>query len=123
MKKFIEVLLVVVAIFLATSGEIAGSIFVGMFAVLCIIVTAKLYKTPQEYLAEANDELYSGVSVEYCFCSEMKEKFTADLHYYNKSLEYNKVLEALAEYVSEHTGIPTAIDRLHIISMKPTSNI
>lgn len=120
MKPFIEVVLVAAAILLFAFGQIPASIFVGMFAVILFIAPeSKPSKTPEELMAEANGELSKGVHVVYSFCSEKKETFTADLHYYSTKLDEDKVLDVLAEYVTDHTGVPVTKDRLHIVSMKP----
>ncbi|EBS4516524.1 hypothetical protein DQT32_03745 [Salmonella enterica subsp. enterica serovar Braenderup] len=119
MKPFIEVVLVAVAILLFAFGYIPASIFVGMFAaILFLAPERKGSKTPDEIMAEARGEAGSNiVNVKYEFKAEKGEVFSAALHIYStKDLTEAKVLEVLAEYVTDHTGMKTEPERLHLLS-------
>lgn len=120
MKPFIEVVLIAAAILLFAFGQIPASIFVGMFAaILFLAPESKGSKTPEQILDEARGETGSNVvNVKYDFKADKNGSvFTAALHIYsNKDLTETKVLEVLAEYVTEHTGMKTEPERLRLIS-------
>lgn len=122
MKHFFEVLLVAVTILLFAFGQIPLAIFAGALTVIVWIAPNRKYKTVQEIIAEAEGTAPSGthsVYVEYNFVSEPAEKFTANLyHYSNGPLTEEAILPKLAEYVTEHTGIPIEANRLHIIKIQ-----
>ena len=122
MKHFFEVLLVAVTILLFAFGQIPLAIFAAALTVIVWIAPNRKYKTVQEIIAEAEGTTPSGthsVYVEYNFVSEPAEKFTANLyHYSNGPLTEEAILPKLAEYVTEHTGIPIEANRLHIIKIQ-----
>lgn len=122
MKHFFEVLLVAVTILLFAFGQTGLAIFAAALTIIVWMAPNRKYKTVQEIIAEAEGTAPSGteaVYVEYNFVSEPTEKFTASLyHYSNGPLTEEAILPKLAEYVTEHTGIPIEAERLHITKIQ-----
>ncbi|UYE98869.1 hypothetical protein XbC2_451 [Xanthomonas phage XbC2] len=122
MKHFFEVLLVAVTILLFAFGQTGLAIFAGALTVIVWLKPSYNTKSVEQIIAEANGAAPSGteaVYVEYNFVSEPTEKFTASLyHYSNGPLTEEAILPKLAEYVTEHTGIPIEAERLHITKIQ-----
>lgn len=122
MKHFFEVLLVAVTILLFSLGQIPLAIFAGAFTVILWFAPNRKYKTVQEIIDEVNGTAPSGTStvyVEYNFVSEPSEKFTASLYHYSiVPPTEESILPKLAEYVTEHTGIPIEASRLHVTKIQ-----
>ncbi len=122
MKHFFEVLLVAATILLFAFGQTGMAIFAGALTVIVWMAPTNKYKTVQEIIDDAHGTAPSGtdtVYVEYNFVSEPTEKFTANIyHYSNGTITEETILPKLAEYVSEHTGIPIEAERLHITKLQ-----
>ncbi len=117
MKHFSEALFPALALIFFVLGQTGLAIFAAMFAVIAWMWP--LYKEPkstEQLMAEANPGSAVLVFVEYEFHSNKGEKFTAELHHDSTiPLTEEEVLTDLAEYVTEHTGIPIDASRLHIL--------
>jgi len=117
MKHFFEVFFLAVAIVAFSLGNMAVGIFAGMFCLIAWAVPIKkVQQTPDQIYASATGQKNSNVEVVYEFYTNPGETFTAKLHLY--TVDSNKVLLTLAEYITDHTGIPIASDRIHVISYK-----
>lgn len=117
MKHFFEVFFLAVAGIAFSLGIVPVGILGTMFAAIAwMIPVKKVHKTPDQIFAEATGMKNSNVEVVYEFVSNPSETFTAKLHLYN--VDNSTVLSTLAEYVSEHSGIPISTERLHVTSYK-----
>jgi hypothetical protein len=117
MKHFFEVFFIAVTLVAFSLGNVPVGIFGAMFAVIAWMAPLKKNcKTPDQIFADATGQENSNVEVVYEFRAAPGESFTAKLHLY--TVDDSKVLATLAEYVSEHSGIPITGDRLHVSSYK-----
>ncbi|AFC21876.1 membrane protein [Cronobacter phage vB_CsaM_GAP32] len=113
MKTIFAVLFFVAAVVSVVFGQIPFAIFAAMFFVILLMAhKSKDTKTSEELLVEDSGMIL----VEYAFCSNEDEKFTAEIpHKSTESLTEEKVLSELVEYIIERTGIPTDSTRLKVL--------
>lgn len=117
MKHFCEVFFLALALILAVYGQTGLAIFAGAFCIIAWFWPMNATgKSVEQIIAEAEGKAGQTIYVEYEFVANKGEVFTANLpHYSTDTLVEEEVQIELAEYVSEHTGIPIEADRLHVL--------